>query len=235
MQKFVAKSKQSRKILNTLRMSSHLPINILIVGERGTGKKSLVREVFDDISFFPAKEITRQDRLPKTIGVYDLHEVSDIAKFFEDMQERRVIALSEDFKPAYEEFFPVILELPPLKERPEDYEELKRYYIEEIKNEMGIEELSCDVPNANNAIELKRAILKEAVLSTMDEEEILGLLEKFIDKKLPISYKEWLYIYELPLLRAAKKRYKSALAMSKALGLNRATLTSKLQKYKNKL
>ncbi|BCD59786.1 MULTISPECIES: hypothetical protein [unclassified Nitratiruptor] len=236
MQRFIARSPVSKKLLNTLRISSRLPINILVVGEEGSGKMTLVREVFPDLAFHNIDEIKDYKELPEKFGIADLHNATDIRQIMERLKEHTIIALSEVSKSEYEEFFPVILQLPPLSERPEDFEELASFYTKQVQKELGLENFEPkNIPRQYNAIELKREIFKEAILQTLSEEEMLLFMERFIEKKLPMDYKELLYMFEIPLLKAAKRKFKSALAISKALGLNRATLTKKLKRYENQL
>ncbi|MBD3830017.1 MAG: Fis family transcriptional regulator, partial [Arcobacter sp.] len=49
------------------------------------------------------------------------------------------------------------------------------------------------------------------------------------------SYKDLSYIFEVPLLKAATKKYKSQVQVAKHLGLNRITLRKKLEIYKDLL
>ena len=45
MKKFIAKSEESIKILNIVQVSSNLPVNVVIRGESGVGKKLLAKEI----------------------------------------------------------------------------------------------------------------------------------------------------------------------------------------------
>jgi len=228
---FVAKSPAAQKILNTLRVSANLPVNILIWGEDGVGKRSLVRSVFKEL------EPIEPDEIPQTrskdLYIPNLHRCANVDALMERLGGRRLIATANELKPAYEEHFPVILHLPPLRERPEDLEALKRRYIQEAERDFGITidgDLKADL--SQNAISLKRSILTHAVLASLGEEELMELMERQLAKRLEEGYKKLLYLFEVPLLRAAKKRYRSNLAISKALQLNRATVTSKMNRYK---
>ncbi|BAF69604.1 Fis family transcriptional regulator [Nitratiruptor sp. SB155-2] len=236
MQRFIARSPVSKKLLNTLRISSRLPVNILVVGEEGSGKMTLVKEVFPDLAFYSVEDVKNWKDLPQKFGIADLHNAIDIQRIMEEFEEHTIIALSEVSKSEYEEFFPVILHLPPLSERPEEFDELFSLYAKQVQKELGLESFEPkNIPRHYNAIELKQRMFKEAILQTLSEEEMLLFIERFLEKKLPMDYKDMLYIFEIPLLKAAKRKYKSALAISKALGLNRATLTKKLKKYENRL
>ncbi len=231
MQHFIARSQSSKKVLNTLRISANLPVNILIVGEKGSGKRTLAKEVFEDLEFFTPDQIEQMQNYPTTIGIEDLGQLRNPASFFDNLHGHRIVALAEELKPELEEYFPVILYLPPLSQRPEDFEALKNYYIHQAKKDLGLEEFECEVGPELNAIQLRRHIYKKAVLTTLGQEEVMEFLEEFFSKKLPKEYKEFTKYLDVPLLKAAKKRYGSVLAMAKALRLNRATLTTKLERY----
>ena len=231
MQHFIARSQSSKKVLNTLRISANLPVNILIVGEKGSGKRTLAKEVFEDLEFFTPDQIEQMQNVPATLGIEEIEEVANKPSFFEKLQGHRIIALAEELYPKLEEYFPVILHLPPLSQRPEDFEALKNYYLHQAKKDLGLEKFECEVARELNAIELRKAIYKNAVLQTLSQEEVMEFLEEFFSKKLPDEYKAFMKYLDIPLLKAAKKRYGSVLAMAKALKLNRATLTTKLKKY----
>lgn len=231
MQHFIARSESSKKLLNTLRISANLPVNILIVGERGSGKRTLAKEVFEDLDFYTPAQLGQLQNYPSTLGIEEIESVRNLASFFENLQGRRIIALAEELHPEMEEYFPVILHLPPLSQRPEDFEALKSYYIQQAKKDLELGEFACEVPRELNAIELRKEIYKKAVLKALTDEEVMEFLEGFFEKKLPDEYKSFVKYLDVPLLKAAKKRYGSVLAMAKALRLNRATLTTKLKKY----
>ena len=53
--KFIAKSESSKKLLNIAQMSSSLPVNVIITGETGVGKKILARTILPDVPIFQGK------------------------------------------------------------------------------------------------------------------------------------------------------------------------------------
>ncbi|MRI84276.1 MAG: hypothetical protein C6I00_07640 [Nitratiruptor sp.] len=230
---FVARSPKSQKVLNTLRVSANLPVNILVWGEEGTGKRTLVEEVFKDLVPVSVDEVDGALE-GELYHIYDLHRCGDPKRLLERLNGKRIIATANDYREVYEELFPIILHLPPLKERPEDLEELTRRYVQEAKRDFQLEDFVWEMePDlSKNAISLKRSIFTQAVLSSLKEEELMQLLERFLGERLEEGYKQLLYLFEVPLFRAAKRRYRSTLAISKALQLNRATVTNRLLRYK---
>ncbi len=237
MDSFVALSPQSAKALSVLRVSASLPINIMIVGQKGTGKETLVNTVFKNIAKYSVQDLERTLPKEKEIFIRDFEKIAEVGLFMKKMQGVRVIAASNVAKDIYTDFFPVIVTIPPLAQRPEDLQELKRRYIQKVKEEFELEHMSEDfsLDLQKNAISLKKSIYEQALLECMDTKSLQRILEKFLEPQLEKGYKALLPLFEIPLLRAAKKRYKSALAMSKALQLNRATLTTKLKRYEKEL
>ncbi len=237
MESFVAKSPQSVKILNVMRVSASLPVNILIEGEKGTGKETLVHTVFKNIAKYSAKELEDVKPEAKEIFIRDFENIADVITFMNRFKSYRIIAATTEYKEVYEQFFPVRIHIPPLKDRPEDLEELKRLYLHKVKKEFELDSMpqEFELDLSKNAISLKRSIYERALFEKLDEERFMELSEEFLKNRVEMGYKELLRYFEIPLLRAAKKRYKSALAMSRILKLNRATLTAKLKRYESKL
>jgi len=90
---------------------------------------------------------------------------------------------------------------------------------------------------ANNAHSLRKSIYFSYLFETIGEEEILLFLEKYLGENLEgeNSYKDLLYLFEVPLLKASTKKYKSQVQVAKHLGLNRITLRKKLDIHKEAL
>ncbi len=88
-----------------------------------------------------------------------------------------------------------------------------------------------------NAHSLRKSIYFSYLFETVGEDEILMFLENYMFTNLQgeNSYKDFLYLFEVPLLKAAKKKYKSQVQMAKYLGLNRITLRKKLDTHKELL
>ncbi len=232
MEEFIARARSSIKAFNVVKAAANLPVNILIIGEPGTGKERLVTSIFGQLPRFRGGMVPKECE-SETVFIPDFENVKDVIAFMQRNKSRRIIAAAIDERSIYEEYFPIMVKLPPLRERPEDVEALKHYYLKKAKAEFEIEELDEDfnVDLSKNAVSLKRSVYERVLFASMDEEKLMEILEEFLEPRIDEGYKELLGLFEIPLLRAAKKRYRSVLAMSKALGLNRATLTTKLKKY----
>jgi len=127
------------------------------------------------------------------------------------------------------------MDIPPLKERPEDLEELIQHYVKEANDiyEIKMDPDKLEIDLSNNGISLKQSIFKNTFLKSMNDEDMGKAIEEFIAKKLKSSfgYKELLGYFEIPLLKAAKKAYRSQLQMANKLKINRITLRKKLDTY----
>ena len=236
MQQFIAKSPSSIKVYNVVKAAAKLPVNIMIIGEMGTGKETLVSTLFDKIPHYSVAAMPENIE-SETVFVRDFENVQDVIAFMRRYEGVRIIAAATDERAIYEEYFPIVVTIPPLRERPEDVQALKEAYIKKAREEFELDHFDEDFPVdlSKNAISLKRSVYERALFATIDEAKMMQMLEEFLEPRIEEGYKELLRIFEIPLLRAAKKRFRSALAMSKALQLNRATLTAKLKKYSTKV
>ena len=62
-------------------------------------------------------------------------------------------------------------------------------------------------------------------------------LEKYLGEHLEGEdvYKNLLYLFEVPLIKASTNKYKSQVQVAKNLGLNRITLRKKIEQHKELL
>ena len=79
MEKFIAKSESSKKLLNIAQMSSNLPVNILIIGQIGVGKKVLANHILPDAVVFDARTL-EESFINKSANIEEFNEmiISDI-------------------------------------------------------------------------------------------------------------------------------------------------------------
>lgn len=57
MENFIALSQSSKKALHIAKISAPLPVNILIMGDIGVGKKLLVKEIAQNSTYYKASEL----------------------------------------------------------------------------------------------------------------------------------------------------------------------------------
>ena len=134
------------------------------------------------------------------------------------------------------ELFSITLEIPPLEERKEDIKPLAKKFSKEAGAILGIdtEPSRLIINTSKNAHSLRKSIYFSYLFESIGENEIMMLLENYVLDNMEgeNSYRDFLYLFEAPLLKASQKKYKSQVQMAKHLGLNRITLRKKLDNYK---
>ena len=103
---------------------------------------------------------------------------------------------------------------------------------------MGIYNINLSLKNINldlsgNGVTLKQSIYKSILLQSITTNDMLQTMEMYLTKKLKDgkTYRDLLEIFEVPLLKAAKKVYKSQLQLADKLEINRITLRKKIHQY----
>jgi DNA-binding protein Fis len=127
--------------------------------------------------------------------------------------------------------------MPSLYEREEDIEYLKELFIKEAQSTLMIEEhidtehIPLDL-TANNK-SLKRSIFTYMMKHTMDTDDIEEILYHYLIKHLEGNdvYREYLGLYEKPLIKAGLEKYGSQLKLADILGINRNTLRKKIHEH----
>jgi DNA-binding NtrC family response regulator len=248
---FIAKSEVSKEIVNSVRLLKNIGVNVLICGQAGVGKKTLAREICADEPF-GSKDIqemlknTNFSISKDTIVVDSIDKLSNFEKLakWANLNSIRVIATfnGNDIPRYFEEFFPINIYIPPLSERKEDVKPLIDLFSAEASSMLGIGGKKPDKMVLNldqNAISLRKSIYFSYLFESIGEGEVMLLLEKLMFERMNNDkntsenhYRDFSYLFEVPLLRASQKIHKSQLQMAKYLGLNRITLRKKLETYK---
>ncbi|VAY87186.1 hypothetical protein MNB_ARC-1_723 [hydrothermal vent metagenome] len=223
-------------------MSLNLPVNILIVGQNGVGRKLLANEILSNCDTFYAKQL-EELIISKTINLsqyttlilYNLHEVINKHEFLNNLSSIKIIATTLREDKQYSDKFAVKIHIPPLASRPEDVNALIAFYTQEVKQLYPLATIpkTIDVDLSENGITLKQSIYKKILFSCVDKKEMADILYDFFIKELKNepTYKQLLSIYEIPLFNAAKSIYKSQLQIAKKLDISRITLRKKMDKY----
>lgn len=248
MEEFIAKSKNSKEILNSAQLLQSVEINALISGQAGVGKKSLAKYILPEAKIYKAKSL--QDDISdniislsnESIIIDKIENITNIDLIINWINENniRVIAttLKEDLNSKLQELFSITIELPTLKQREEDVKYLISKFSKEASETLDLKEVSSSklmINLSNNAHSLRKSIYFSYLFETIGEDEILMFMENYLFTNLQgeNSYKDFIYLFEVPLLKAAKKRYKSQVQMAKHLGLNRITLRKKIDIHKD--
>jgi transcriptional regulator with PAS, ATPase and Fis domain len=242
MEKFIALSQSSKKILKIAQMSAELPINIIILGESGVGRKALANEMLANTQNFDGRSLEKmisEERINlkeyKSLIIYNINKVLNKNEFLDSLKGIKIIATGFMENEQYINQFAIKLEIPPLEKRREDLDELIKIYTEEASKIYASNTIpkNIKIDISGNAITLKQSIYKSILFKTITKQELMDTLKDFfIDElKNERNYKNLLEIFEIPLLRAAKIMYKSQLKMATKLNINRITLRKKLHKY----
>jgi DNA-binding NtrC family response regulator len=244
MKTFIANSDASKKILNIAHMSSSLPVNVLISGPKGVGKKLLAKVVMPDVAKFDAS-VLEQSLINKTINIDEYKEiiVSNIDKiinkkeFMENLNGVKIVATAQQIPSEIESEFAIKIDIPPLEKRPEDLQKLIDMYIEEASSiyDLAVDIKDIDIDLSQNGISLKRSIYKNVLLRSLTKKDMMESLEDYFLKEFEFGkdYKDLLELFEIPLLNAAKIKYRSQVQMANNLNINRMTLRKKIDQYSN--
>ncbi|MCT7601617.1 helix-turn-helix domain-containing protein [Aliarcobacter butzleri] len=250
MQEYIALDSISKEILNSAKLLQSVEVNALILGENGVGKKSLAKYILPNSKIYEAKALQKDiiDNIltlqNESIIIDKVNEITNIDIFINWIEKNqiRVIATAQasNLNQKLKDLFIITLEIPPLKNRIEDTKALINKFSQEASSilEMPLVSSSKLITNiSNNTHSLRKSIYFSYLFETIGENEILTFLEKYLSENLSknSSYKDLLYLFEVPLLKAAIKKYKSQVQVAKHLDLNRITLRKKLEIYKELL
>ncbi len=242
MDKFVSFSPSSKECLRTALLSKDLPVNTLITGEKAVGKSELAKIISPKAPTYFLTELEEKlisgeldlEALSEIV-ILDINKSSSCKYLIEQFEQKsiKIIATTTTLNQTLEEKFLVKVNIPPLRDRVEDVEFLTNNYINEAKRLFLIDKEfeNIDVDLSSNAISLKKSIFRAVLFDSLTKSDVMHILEEFLLKEFEskTSYKELLPIFEIPLLKAGEKAFKSQLQMAKNFDINRNTLRKKLQ------
>jgi DNA-binding NtrC family response regulator len=225
-------------------LAATLPVAVLIIGEVGVGKKTLAKIIAPDAPCYSAIELqtmlsdgnTNLEEL-ESIVILDIDRVNNIKQFIQTLEKHQIklIATATQEKDSFIEKFAVRIDLLPLSQRENDLALLSQNYLNEANRlfcaDTKIEDIELDF--SKNSISLRASIYRGVVFDIIDNEQISNLMEAFLLKQMNhvSEYKDLLEVFEVPLIKASRKKYKSQLQMAAALKINRNTLRKKINQY----
>jgi DNA-binding NtrC family response regulator len=243
---FVTSSPASLEALKTANLLKSLSVNTLISGEHGVGKKKLAQYILPNAPTYSAEnfdELIREIQSHAEIIITHIENSPNlrlIANEIEKYDVRVIATCSENYRSELtDDLFGITIKLPSLKERPEDIPVLIRHFVAEAKTIFGKEsEFEIDMNHVDlrqNASSLRKQLFLHYLLNDIDENNLMALIEKHLYGKLGSNndYRENLHLYEVPLIRAGLKKFRSQLKLAEILGLNRNTLRKKIQENSN--
>ena len=242
MDEFVSFSPKSKECVKTALLSKDLPVNTLIIGEKAVGKSELVKLISPNTAPYFLEDLEKKlingeldlESISEVI-ILDIHKSTSCKYLIEQFEQKniKIIATTTKINETLEEKFLVKIEVPPLKERFEDVEFLTNKYIKEAKKLFLVNEEfdNIDIDLSDNAISLKKSVFRAVLFNSLNKDDIMHILEEFLLKEFDntTEYKELLKIFEIPLLKAGERAFKSQLQMANKFNINRNTLRKKLQ------
>ncbi|MEA2111891.1 MAG: helix-turn-helix domain-containing protein [Campylobacterota bacterium] len=239
---FVTSSHASVEALKTANLLKSLSVNALVSGEKGVGKKKLAQYILPNAPIFCAMdfdELIAEIQSSSEIIITHIENSPNLKTIADEIEkyDTRVIATcSKNYhSEVIEELFGITIELPPLRERDEDIKALIEYFTSEAESIFTKQENFKfdinDIDLTQNATSLRRQLFSHYLLDDVNDYDLMALIEKYLYKRLGANndYRDYLHLYEVPLIRAGLKKFRSQLKLAEVLGLNRNTLRKKIQ------
>ncbi|WP_294884396.1 MULTISPECIES: Fis family transcriptional regulator [unclassified Sulfurimonas] len=238
---YITASASSAQAFKTATLLKTLSVNSLITGDVGVGKKSLARYILPDA---PMLDASNHDELLATLEssnkviIVNIENSPNIKKILDIVYNNniRVIATAKSsyYNEQADKLFGIKFNVPPLSKRPEDVEQLVQKFIKEAsllfctKENFKIKNFKPDLTQNSNS--LRRQIMINYLLQDINESELIDIIQNYLIDKLGSNndYKNFLHLYEVPIIKAGILRFKSQLQLSDKLGLNRNTLRKKI-------
>ncbi len=242
---FIANSRASKEALKSANILKSLGINVLIEGPKGSGKETLSKYISSE-AIVVKNSLNDIDKIGKNsndIIILNIENCKNLHSLEAISKKYRIIATSNQPTKSdiIDKIFPIKIYLPPFSERKEDILPLAKKFLEEAK-EIFAEEISLELENidfdlSENGDSIKKTVFFNYFIKNIKDTQIIECLEDFLKEKIGTGndYKEFLYLYEVPLIKAGFKKFKSQLKMAEMFGLNRNTLRKKINDNKEKL
>jgi len=245
---FITASEASSQAFKTATLLKTLTVNALIMGEVGVGKKCLASFILPEASIVDASnfdELLGSLESCSEIIITNIENSPNIKRLIQTIKDKhvRVIATSKhSFSNEFiDEIFSVKFDIPSLKDRTEDVNMLIELFEKDAsllfggEQTLNREKFQADL--SQNAKSLKRQVMINYLLQDIQDNELMDIIQNYLHDKLGSNsdYRNFLYLYEVPLIKSGLKKFKSQLQLSDRLGLNRNTLRKKIADNKKYL
>jgi len=236
---FLSNSPQIDNIIKGFTLTKSLFVSSILIGENHTGKKTLVQALFPNTLYIDA---SNEEELISALEKHDEIIIYNFEKLlnFENLnfENKRIIAIANHIENSEKiaKKFAFIYHMPSLVER-EDKDFIVQYFQKEIEKELMIHETIEIEHNKLNFTEniksLKSSLYRQLMIQTFNSEDIEEIIFNYLLEHIEgnNAYREYLFLYEKPLIEAGLFKYKSQLKLSNILGLNRNTLRKKIQEH----
>ncbi|MEA3492451.1 MAG: helix-turn-helix domain-containing protein [Campylobacterota bacterium] len=234
---FQTESTQVKHIIKGFNLTKSLFVSSILVGAPYTGKKTLVRYLFPTAIYADGNDQESVELLLEShdeLVIFNFEKLSNIDNI--DFENRRIIAIANYIsnEKTIDSLFAFIYDMPSLIDRPEDIDLLVHDFSQEVKSNLMIDrELVIDLKLLDlsaNIHSLKRSIYQQAFSHHCSSRDIEEILYHYLFEKMEgyNDYKDFLPLYEKPLIRAGLAKFGSQLKLSNILGINRNTLRKKI-------
>jgi len=241
MEQFFTKSEPVQSIIKGFNLTKTLFVSSIIIGEPNIGKKSLARYIFPEA---PLVSGANQEAVESALREVDELIITDFEKLSNqeslDLDNKRIIATANYVgnKQTIDNLFAFIYSMPSLKERPEDVAYIRDLFIKEAQANLMLEDKvfagdEIQLNLSENSKTLKKSIYEHLMNHSMNESNIEQAIYHYLLNHLEgnNAYKDYLGLYEKPLIEAGLKKYGSQLQLSQVLGINRNTLRKKIHEH----
>ncbi len=245
---FVTASESAYQALKTATLLKTLNVSALIMGEVGVGKKCLASFILPDASIVDASsfdELLVSLESCRELIITNIENSPNIKRLIQTIKKKqvRVVATSKQaFSNEFiDDLFSVKFDIPSLDKRTEDVELLIKLFEAQAVALFGGErnfDVAAFTPDlSQNAKSLKRQVMISYLHQDIQDKELMQIIENYLHVKLgsQSDYRNYLYLYEVPLIKAGLDRFGSQLQLSDKLGLNRNTLRKKIADNKKYL
>jgi len=243
---FICASQTSSEARKSAVLLRSLSVNALIEGSMGSGKRTLARFISAQAPILDGSDLSVIEDAIKSsdvIIVSHFEKISNYDKLQKMLHEynTRLIATvnSQVSAELFDKFFSIRIYLAPLTERSEDVKLLVEHFVKEASeifahenNVIEIDYKEADI--SNNIYSLRRWVYLNFLYTSMKKEEIMQVTQKYLYENLGGNndYRDFLHMFEVPLIKAGLEKFKSQLQLSDRLGLNRNTLRKKIAEAK---
>ena len=236
---FLSNSPQIDNIIKGLTLTKSLFVSSLLVGEEHIGKKTLIKSLFPNsiyIDAYNSEELEIALENSSELIIYNFEKLLNFEHL--NFENKRIIAIANRIENTQkiEKKFAFIYKMPNLEER-EDLDLLLEFFQNKIQKELMLDYPIVlnkkELDLSENLKSLKASMCKQLIHKTINSNEIKKIIENYLYEHLDgnNAYREYLALYEEPLLIAGLKKFKSQLKLSSVLGLNRNTLRKKIQEH----
>lgn len=242
---FVTASDASVQAFKTATLLKTLSVNSLITGESGVGKKSLAKYILPDAQIIDASDfdhILVALENSREIIISNLENSPNLIRLIKAIQQNnvRVVATAKSsfFDENIDDLFSLQFDIPPLSQRLEDVDVLVKSFIKEAallfnsNEKFDLKNFQPDLSQNSNS--LRRQVMISYLLQDIKDVELMDIIDNYLYSRLGSNsdYRNFLYLYEVPLIKSGLRKFKSQLKLADKLGLNRNTLRKKISDNK---